>query len=372
MKVFRISFLFLLLLLVSNRSFSQIGIGTKTPHQSSILDVTSDVKGFLPPRLTENEKNNISNPASGLIIYNKTIKCLETFNSIYWFNYCCEENISIPINSMTPSPLLNVNFESLNMLKDNNDDEITINGYVNKIISNEGNNNIFNEVHTVEGPFNTNSDTIFKLIENNMNVPHYSSNYFLKRTKSTQNTYPSVRTQNYLSHDITDISNQDFDIFIVMRFNNIGAQPNYASVFHTRKFVTSLNTDLNTSFQLGAGSSANACGNDYYGVRYAFTMLCGANNGNKIKIDDKFHVFNIAYNSSENSLVLYIDNQEIEKALLTTSQKQVIKELNLFSNRIASSASESEIASLLIYNELLSLTNRETVSTQLVCLYSEL
>jgi len=52
-------------------TFGQIGIGTLTPHSSSIVDVSSKTQGFLPPRLTILQRNLIENPATGLTIYCK-------------------------------------------------------------------------------------------------------------------------------------------------------------------------------------------------------------------------------------------------------------------------------------------------------------
>ncbi|MFN8360756.1 MAG: hypothetical protein U0264_12655, partial [Candidatus Kapaibacterium sp.] len=50
-----------------------VGIGTKTPHGSSVLDLSIDLlsspKGFLAPRMTEAQKTSISAPAKGLLIY---------------------------------------------------------------------------------------------------------------------------------------------------------------------------------------------------------------------------------------------------------------------------------------------------------------
>ncbi len=45
----------------------KVGIGTNTPQAT--LDVTSTTNGFLPPRMTFVQRNAISNPAAGLIIY---------------------------------------------------------------------------------------------------------------------------------------------------------------------------------------------------------------------------------------------------------------------------------------------------------------
>ena len=46
-----------------------VGIGTTLPDASAILDVASTSKGVLFPRMTETQKDAISSPATGLIIY---------------------------------------------------------------------------------------------------------------------------------------------------------------------------------------------------------------------------------------------------------------------------------------------------------------
>jgi len=46
-----------------------VGIGTATPNASAQLDVSSTNSGFLPPRMTFAQRNAISNPSQGLMIY---------------------------------------------------------------------------------------------------------------------------------------------------------------------------------------------------------------------------------------------------------------------------------------------------------------
>jgi hypothetical protein len=69
--------LFLFVLMGSVLINAQIGIGTMSPDASSILDVSSSNKGVLFPRMTSVERNGISNPAVGLIIYNTDEKRIE-------------------------------------------------------------------------------------------------------------------------------------------------------------------------------------------------------------------------------------------------------------------------------------------------------
>jgi len=93
---------------ISSISYSQIGIGTTNPHSSAILDIESTTKGFLLPRLTHVERNNIINPAIGLMIYNSDLKCLNVFNEDdEWTLIGCS-------SSVPPPPLLpsNVVFEA--------------------------------------------------------------------------------------------------------------------------------------------------------------------------------------------------------------------------------------------------------------------
>lgn len=59
--------------------YSQVKISTDSanPHGSAGLDVDFDNKGFLPPRMTTEERNAIALPAEGLMIYNTDLKCIQ-------------------------------------------------------------------------------------------------------------------------------------------------------------------------------------------------------------------------------------------------------------------------------------------------------
>ena len=68
---------------------AQVGIGTETPHASATLDLTSSSQGFLPPRMTEAQRNNITTPATGLMVY--CTNCgtngeLQVYNGTDWTN----------------------------------------------------------------------------------------------------------------------------------------------------------------------------------------------------------------------------------------------------------------------------------------------
>ena len=59
----------LTLALFSVLSYAQVGINTNTPDSSSALDIESTTGGILIPRLTEIQRDAISLPATGLMIY---------------------------------------------------------------------------------------------------------------------------------------------------------------------------------------------------------------------------------------------------------------------------------------------------------------
>lgn len=70
----------LIILFSATQVQAQIGIGTTTPDASAALDITNSTKGVLIPRMTENERDAISTPATGLLIY-------QTDNSPNFYHY---------------------------------------------------------------------------------------------------------------------------------------------------------------------------------------------------------------------------------------------------------------------------------------------
>jgi hypothetical protein len=59
-------------------------LGTITPAASALLNMVSTAKGFLPPRMTTTQKNAISSPAEGLLIYDTTLHKLCVFTGTVW------------------------------------------------------------------------------------------------------------------------------------------------------------------------------------------------------------------------------------------------------------------------------------------------
>ncbi len=78
------------LLLCIQESYSQVGIGTTTPDNSSILEVHSTNKGVLFPRMTSAQRDAIVDPAQGLMLFNLDENSLQIYSNSstnpFWFN----------------------------------------------------------------------------------------------------------------------------------------------------------------------------------------------------------------------------------------------------------------------------------------------
>ncbi len=78
-----------LLLLVATLLHAQVGIGTITPNASAKLEVSSTTQGFLPPRMTRVQRELISTPAAGLVVWCSncgTSGELQVYNGTSWTN----------------------------------------------------------------------------------------------------------------------------------------------------------------------------------------------------------------------------------------------------------------------------------------------
>ena len=63
------SLLACLLCISSSMHAQNVGIGTRTPHPSAILEVADTGRGLLIPRMTAAQRQAINNPVSGLMVY---------------------------------------------------------------------------------------------------------------------------------------------------------------------------------------------------------------------------------------------------------------------------------------------------------------
>jgi len=64
--------------------YGSLAIGTSLANSTSILDLTSTTKGFLPPRMTTTQKNAIASPAVGLMVFDTTLNKLCVRGAAAW------------------------------------------------------------------------------------------------------------------------------------------------------------------------------------------------------------------------------------------------------------------------------------------------
>ncbi|MFM1913523.1 MAG: hypothetical protein RIR51_1366, partial [Bacteroidota bacterium] len=101
-----------LLYIISFSTFSQVKLGNlSNPINSSAqMELESSTRGFLPPRMTETQRNSIPAPADGLLIYNTTSNSLNYYSNGKWqtWNNTIPEGNTAVLNSLTCTNLNNI------------------------------------------------------------------------------------------------------------------------------------------------------------------------------------------------------------------------------------------------------------------------
>lgn len=119
--------LLIALLLIGHTCFCQVGIGTNTPNPSSLLEIYTTEKTFVPPRMSNAQMLAISNPLLSSIVYNTTFNTLYIYNSSGWksmqdtdnSNLICKKNggtLTVSNNTYYNFPLNGSNILSHNPL----------------------------------------------------------------------------------------------------------------------------------------------------------------------------------------------------------------------------------------------------------------
>jgi len=65
----------------------QLGVNSTTPNASARLQIDSTTQGVLLPRMTTTQKNAISTPAAGLMVYDTTLNQMSYYNGTTWINF---------------------------------------------------------------------------------------------------------------------------------------------------------------------------------------------------------------------------------------------------------------------------------------------
>ncbi len=96
------------LLITSLVANAQVGIGTKTPVASSMLDITSTTKGFLMPRMLTAERTAIVSPVAGLQVFDTTSNTIWFFDGTAWKDSGTSTNIYNSNGALTSNRSVNM------------------------------------------------------------------------------------------------------------------------------------------------------------------------------------------------------------------------------------------------------------------------
>ena len=83
-------------------SGSQVSVNNPAPHPSAIFQIDAELQGFLPPRLSRIDRDNIAGPALGLVVFNTTDSTLDIWNGQCWL-HSFQENCTDCFLNVTPS-----------------------------------------------------------------------------------------------------------------------------------------------------------------------------------------------------------------------------------------------------------------------------
>jgi len=102
---------------------AQVSISTDgdEPDSSAMLEVRSTSKGFLPPRMTEEERDDIGTPANGLVIFNTTTKCLNFYADGFWYKLTGDPDVKTVYNPATGKTWMDRNLGASRVAVSSND-----------------------------------------------------------------------------------------------------------------------------------------------------------------------------------------------------------------------------------------------------------
>lgn len=93
--------------------YAQVGINSDgtTPHPSAMLEVSSNNKGALLPRMTTAERKAIANPAAGLLVFDSDKATLYLFDGANWLPLAITNSANLtPISRMASDGVVGDNF----------------------------------------------------------------------------------------------------------------------------------------------------------------------------------------------------------------------------------------------------------------------
>ncbi|WP_418512046.1 hypothetical protein [Corallibacter sp.] len=84
MKFKKNYFFWVVVLFISTYGYSQVGIGTTSPDESALLDVSSTTQGLLAPRMSTAQRLAITDPAKGLLVFDNNESVFYFYDGTRW------------------------------------------------------------------------------------------------------------------------------------------------------------------------------------------------------------------------------------------------------------------------------------------------
>lgn len=201
-------------------SFSQVGIGTTNPNATSMLDISSTTRGMLTPRMTTIERNAITSPAHGLLVFDTDENGFYYYNSTAW----------VPISSNTGALEQRTNFKLIQAEADLSDELANGGGSTYMLDT-----NTYYEVNgtiSLAAPIDLNNAYIGGLDANEDVLVNTSGHIFSGSTGGSIRNLTLVAP----SSSIFNISANPAEIFvfqnsIVVNSNSLGSLSNFGVVF---------------------------------------------------------------------------------------------------------------------------------------------
>lgn len=362
--------IYLLFFCVTTVTFAQVGIGTQTPDASSMFEVASKTKGFLLPRLTDEQRSSIPSPAQGLIIYNTTLSCVEFYRGTSWFNPCCDKTIT-RIETDT--------FYDIHFGYNTDGNLFTFSDFATRTRADSG-----DVVEAVQNSVDTN--IIFQNTLGTIPSSPTPKNQLYYRSIPTTNSFQAQGTLvseligggnaiRSLYLNIPD-DNDDFEIFMNARITNTATVQNYGCFFASTEHGFGPSTE--GSFQFGVGNGdpgGSGCTRDLYSLNIRLNgesqngLNCGQSTGNTKTIDDKFHLFslrNIKRSGAGSDLIWSIDGI-VQDTIEGVTNTIGIDAFKVFSNRNESAGMEIEMSEMYFSNDLFTESQREFLVHYYAC-----
>lgn len=84
-------------------TMGRLGVGSISPHVSSLVDIQSTNKGLLLPRMTTAQRTAIASPAAGLLVYDTSLKSIFIYDGIQWQTFAMvTSNFDTKVYTATP------------------------------------------------------------------------------------------------------------------------------------------------------------------------------------------------------------------------------------------------------------------------------